>query len=76
MLDAAAKLTAAAYIGSRAGWVLRWAAQTGLASEQGVELLGVAPGAVTIRKDGAEETIACAALVLAPGRVAQAPHPA
>lgn len=73
LLDSAEKLTPAAYIGSRAGWVLRWAGQAGLASEQSVELLGVAPGAVTVRKGGAEEAIACAALVFAPGRIAHDP---
>ena len=38
-----------------------------------MELLSVAPGTVTVRKDGADEVIACAALVLAPGRVAHDP---
>ena len=32
---------------------MRWSAQAGLASEQGVELLEVAQGAVEVRKDGA-----------------------
>jgi pyruvate/2-oxoglutarate dehydrogenase complex dihydrolipoamide dehydrogenase (E3) component len=73
LLDPAAKLVPAAYIGSRAGWVLRWAGQAGLASEQEVELLRVSHGEVTLRKAGAEETIACAALVLAPGRMAHDP---
>ncbi len=73
LLDPRAQLTPAAYIGSRAGWVLRWAAQAGLASEQDVELLKISPGAVTVRKAGAEELIACAALLLAPGRMAHDP---
>ena len=73
LLDPAEKLAPAAYIGSRAGAVLRWSAKFGLASEQGSALIKVAQGNVTVRKDGAEETIACAALVLAPGRMAHDP---
>jgi pyruvate/2-oxoglutarate dehydrogenase complex dihydrolipoamide dehydrogenase (E3) component len=68
LLDPAEKLVPAAYIGSRAGAVMRWAAKAGLASEQGTELLNVAPGKVEVRKEGATETIVCGALVLAPGR--------
>ena len=71
LLDPAPKLTPAAYIGSRAGAVTRWSGKAGLASEQDAELVKVAAGAVTVRKGGAEEVIACAALVIAPGR---APH--
>ena len=73
LLDPAEKLTPAAYIGSRAGWVLRWAGQAGLAIEQGCELVNVARGIVTVRKDGAEETISCGSLVLGPGRAAYDP---
>ena len=73
MLDPAEKMVPAAYLGSRMGWVMRWAGQAGLASEQGVGLLAVAPGIVTVSKGGAEEAIACAALVIAPGRVAHDP---
>jgi 2,4-dienoyl-CoA reductase-like NADH-dependent reductase (Old Yellow Enzyme family)/NADPH-dependent 2,4-dienoyl-CoA reductase/sulfur reductase-like enzyme len=73
LLDPQPQLLPAAYIGSRAGWVLRWCGQAGLVSEQGVELLGVAPGTVTVRKGSVEEVITCAALVLAPGRVAHDP---
>jgi len=73
LLDPAEKLVPAAYLGSRMGWVMRWAGQAGLASEQGLGLLSVAPGTVTVSKDGAQEAIACAALVLAPGRVAYDP---
>ena len=73
LLDPRPKLVPAAYLGSRMGWVLRWAGQAGLVSEQDVELVNVAPGTVTLRKGEVEETIACAALVLAPGRVAHDP---
>ena len=73
LLDPMPALVPAAYIGSRAGWVLRWAGQAGLAIEQGCELVNVAQGIVTVRKDGAEETISCGSLVLAPGRAAYDP---
>ena len=73
LLDPAEKMVPAAYLGSRMGWVMRWVGQAGLAAEQGVQLLGVAPGSVTVSTGGAEEAIACAALVLAPGRVAHDP---
>ena len=73
LLDPLPALVPAAYIGSRAGAVLRWSARAGLASEHGLGLLSVAPGKVTVGKDGAEEAIACAALVIAPGRVAHDP---
>ena len=73
LLDPLPKLVPAAYIGSRAGAVLRWSAKVGLASEQGLELVSVGEGSVTVRKDGAEEVIACAALVIAPGRAAHDP---
>ncbi len=73
LLDPKSQLVPAPYLGSRMGWVLRWAAQAGLASEQDLELLKVSPGTVTVRKGGADEAIACAALVLAPGRVAHDP---
>ena len=68
LLDANPGFVPAAYIGSRSGAVLRWAGKVGLAGEHGVDLTGVRSGAVEIRKDGEAETIACAALVLAPGR--------
>jgi 2,4-dienoyl-CoA reductase-like NADH-dependent reductase (Old Yellow Enzyme family)/thioredoxin reductase len=71
LLDPLPALVPAAYIGSRVGAVLRWSAKVGLASEQGMGLVSVSPGAVTVRKDGAEEVISAAALIVAPGRV---PH--
>ncbi len=71
LLDPHEKLVPAAYIGSRMGALTRWSAKLGLASEQGVELVKVAPGTVEIRKEGKAETVACSALVIAPGRL---PH--
>ena len=73
LLDPRPQLVPAAYLGSRMGWVLRWCAQAGLASEQDIELVNVLSGKVTLRKAGAEEAIACSALVIAPGRVANDP---
>jgi len=74
LIDSAAKFAPAPYIGSRAGAVMRWASQVQLIPEVGTEVLEVATGAVCVRKaDGTKETIACAALVLAPGRVAHDP---
>jgi pyruvate/2-oxoglutarate dehydrogenase complex dihydrolipoamide dehydrogenase (E3) component len=73
LLDPRSQLVPAAYLGSRMGWVLRWAGQAGLASEQDAALVRVEPGAVTVNKGGAEEAIACSSLVLAPGRVAHDP---
>ncbi|KMS52042.1 hypothetical protein V474_03035 [Novosphingobium barchaimii LL02] len=74
LLDPAEKLVPAPYIGSRAKSVLRWAQEVGLAAEQGVNLLEVAAGNVVVgHADGRQETIACASLVIAPGRVAHAP---
>ena len=73
LLDPRPKLVPAPYLGSRMGWVLRWAGQAGLEAEHDAELVNVAPGMVTVRKGGAEEVIRCAALVLAPGRVAHDP---
>jgi 2,4-dienoyl-CoA reductase-like NADH-dependent reductase (Old Yellow Enzyme family)/thioredoxin reductase len=74
LIDSAPAFVPAAYIGSRSKAVLRWAGAVGLAPEMGLEMLKVAPGSVTVRHaDGREETIACAALVVAPGRVAHDP---
>ena len=71
LLDPLPALTPANYIGSRARWVLMWMGKAGLASEQHVELLGVGDGSITVRRSGQEETIECAALIVAPDR---APH--
>ena len=73
LLDPQPALVPAAYIGSRAGAVLRWSGKVGLASEHGLELVSVANGKVTVRREGKEEAISCAALVVAPGRVAHDP---
>jgi 2,4-dienoyl-CoA reductase-like NADH-dependent reductase (Old Yellow Enzyme family)/thioredoxin reductase len=73
LLDPNEKLVPAAYIGSRSGAVLRWSAKVGLASEHGLELVKVSPGAIEVRKNGEAETIACAALIIAPGRTSYDP---
>lgn len=74
LLDAKPAFAPAAYIGSRAGAVMRWAGQAGLAPETGVTLGEVLPGRVSItHADGGAEEIACAAFVIAPGRAAHDP---
>ncbi|WP_298290043.1 FAD-dependent oxidoreductase [Novosphingobium sp.] len=73
LLDPAPSLVPANYIGSRSKYVLMWMAKAGLASEQGVTLVRVGDGSVTVVADGAEEVIACAALVVAPDRVPHEP---
>jgi 2,4-dienoyl-CoA reductase-like NADH-dependent reductase (Old Yellow Enzyme family)/thioredoxin reductase len=74
LLDPAEKLMPANYIGSRLGAVNRWMARAGLASEQGVALTSVGNGQATVRHcDGTDEAIDCAALLVAPGRVAHDP---
>lgn len=70
LLDPNAAFVPANYIGSRARYVNLWMAQASLAPETGVGLASVADGALTTSTG---ETIACAALVLAPGRVAHDP---
>ncbi|MEJ5975851.1 FAD-dependent oxidoreductase [Novosphingobium sp. PS1R-30] len=74
LLDPRAKFAPAAYIGSRARYVMLWAAQAGLAPETEVELAEVGDGSVAVRHgDGRSETIAAAHLIVAPGRVAYDP---
>lgn len=75
LLDPAPSFVPASYIGSRAGAVRRWMAHANLVVKPGVELLSVADGQVRLRHaiEGREETVDCAALVLAPGRVAHDP---
>ena len=74
LLDPAAVLAPANYIGSRAGAVNRWMAKAGLASEQGVSLVRVDAGSVTVtHADGRSEAISCGALLVAPGRKAYDP---
>jgi 2,4-dienoyl-CoA reductase-like NADH-dependent reductase (Old Yellow Enzyme family)/thioredoxin reductase len=69
LLDPGAKFMPAPYIGSRLGWVMRWAGQVGLSPETGVTLEELLPGKVAVtHEDGKSEEIECAALLLAPGR--------
>jgi len=74
LLDPKDKFVPANYIGSRAAIVLRWSAKVNLAPEQGVALSEVSDGTVVVtHADGRRETIACANLLIAPGRVAYDP---
>ncbi|KHK90173.1 oxidoreductase [Novosphingobium malaysiense] len=73
LLDAAERFVPAAYIGSRSKAVLNWAGKAGLETEQGVRLEDVGNGSLRIVKDGKAEALACAALVVAPGRTAHDP---
>jgi 2,4-dienoyl-CoA reductase-like NADH-dependent reductase (Old Yellow Enzyme family)/thioredoxin reductase len=74
LLDPRPAFAPAAYIGSRARSVLRWAALANLAVETGVELVGVDADGIRLKgPDGRSETVSGAALVLAPGRVAHDP---
>lgn len=71
LLDPGEKFVPAHYIGSRAKYVNLWAGEAGLAPECGVTLLEVTGESARVRhSDGREEAIACAALLIAPGRVA------
>lgn len=74
LLDPADKLMPAPYIGSRAKAVLRWTGEAGLVPEHGLTLAGVEPGKVkVVHADGQNETISCAGLVVAAGRIPYAP---
>jgi NADPH-dependent 2,4-dienoyl-CoA reductase/sulfur reductase-like enzyme len=74
LLDPRSKFAPAAYIGSRARYVMLWAAQAELVPETSVQLVEVGAGQVRLRQgDGREESVACANLVVAPGRVANDP---
>jgi pyruvate/2-oxoglutarate dehydrogenase complex dihydrolipoamide dehydrogenase (E3) component len=74
LLDPRAKFAPTTYIGSRARYVLLWAAQAELVPETSVELVAVGNGKVTLRHaDGREESAACAHLIVAPGRTAHDP---
>lgn len=69
LLDPNEKFVPAAYIGSRARYVMIWAGQAGLTPEVGILLEQVRDGAIVIRHaDGREEIISCSALVVAPAR--------
>ncbi len=74
LLDPRAQFAPAAYIGSRARYVMLWAAQAELVPETGIALGGIAEGKVTLHHgDGRIEDVACAQLILAPGRIAHDP---
>lgn len=74
LLDPAAKFVPANYIGSRAANVLKWLGAIDLAPEVGVDLREVQDAAVVVtHADGRTEKIACASLIVAPGRVAYDP---
>jgi len=77
LLDAKAGFTPAAYVGSRARYVMLWAGQAGIAPETAMALLEVGDGTVRLRHaEGREEPVACNTLVLAPGRIAHDPFSA
>lgn len=69
LLDGAEKMVPANYIGSRFKYVAMWMAKVGLASEQGVSLVRIGQGTVTVSANGSEATITCGTLILAPDRV-------
>jgi pyruvate/2-oxoglutarate dehydrogenase complex dihydrolipoamide dehydrogenase (E3) component len=73
LLDNLPKLVPANYIGSRAKYVLMWMAKVGLESEQSVELVSVGEGSITVKRDGVEDVIKTAALIVAPDRVSHDP---
>jgi 2,4-dienoyl-CoA reductase-like NADH-dependent reductase (Old Yellow Enzyme family)/thioredoxin reductase len=74
LLDPGAALVPANYIGSRMAAINIWMAAAGLALEQGVSLQDIRDGEVVVaHADGRSETIACACLIIAPGRVAYDP---
>ena len=74
LLDPCDVLVPANYLGSRMAAINIWANAAGLASEQGVTLQDIREGEVVIAHvDGRTESIACAALIIAPGRVAYDP---
>lgn len=74
LLDPRETFAPAAYIGSRARYVMLWAGQAGLAPEMGIELVEVGEGTVRLRHaDGREEMLASANLVVAAGRTAHDP---
>ncbi|HEX7781937.1 MAG TPA: FAD-dependent oxidoreductase [Sphingobium sp.] len=69
LLDPAANFAPAAYVGSRSRFVMLWAAEAGLAPELDVTLDRVGGGEIAVRHGGGPiETLACAALIVAPGR--------
>jgi 2,4-dienoyl-CoA reductase-like NADH-dependent reductase (Old Yellow Enzyme family)/thioredoxin reductase len=74
LLDPGEVLVPANYLGSRMAAINIWANAAGLVAEQGVTLKEVREGEVVVsHADGRSETIACSALIIAPGRVAYDP---
>jgi 2,4-dienoyl-CoA reductase-like NADH-dependent reductase (Old Yellow Enzyme family)/NADPH-dependent 2,4-dienoyl-CoA reductase/sulfur reductase-like enzyme len=75
LADPKPKLAPAAYIGSRARAVTRWAALAGVSIEQDVKLVAVENGYVRVLHgtEGKEEEIRCARVILAPGRASHDP---
>jgi 2,4-dienoyl-CoA reductase-like NADH-dependent reductase (Old Yellow Enzyme family)/thioredoxin reductase len=74
LLDPGASFAPAAYVGSRSRFVMLWAAESGLTPEVGVTLERVSRGEIAVRHaDGRTENLACAALIVAPGRVSYDP---
>jgi 2,4-dienoyl-CoA reductase-like NADH-dependent reductase (Old Yellow Enzyme family)/NADH dehydrogenase FAD-containing subunit len=75
LADPKPKLVPAAYIGSRARAVTRWAALSGVTIEPAVELISVEEGSVRVlhRIEGKQEEIRCASVILAPGRASHDP---
>lgn len=74
VLEPGDKFVPANYIGSRARYVMMWAKEANLAVETETVLAGIADGQVTIRtRSGHEETVPCAAVVVAGGRIAYDP---
>ena len=70
LLDPKDVLVPANYIGSRMATLNRWMAKAGLVPELRMTLEDVRDGEVTVRHaDGRSEAIACAALIIASGRV-------
>ena len=74
LLEPAATFAPTSYIGSRTRYVMMWAGEVGLTPETGVALDSVGDGTITVaHADGRKEEIACAVLVVSPGRVAYDP---
>ncbi len=74
LLEPGAKLVPANYLGSRMNAINIWAKAAGLDVELGVALQDIREGeVVVVHADGRTEIIACAALIIAPGRVAYDP---
>jgi 2,4-dienoyl-CoA reductase-like NADH-dependent reductase (Old Yellow Enzyme family)/thioredoxin reductase len=73
LLDPATEFVPAHYIGSRFKYVQMWMDKVGLAVETVTRLETVEQGSIVVNRGGAIESLACAALLIAPGRVAHDP---